>query len=118
MLRSWLAPIALLTCLGSANAQNAAPPNGGVAKLEPAIIQARACIRANLKPAYDSGAYTDDEILEFFRRHCLADYRVGCEHAGFPDMADATFNLFVVQEVSPKQYQRFEDALRRRLGVD
>jgi len=85
-----------------------------VQKLEPIVLQARACVRNNIPAAYQSGAYGSAQVTAFFKARCFGPYSAAFRQLGFSELADSGFAVLVTQEVSPEAWQKALDDLKRR----
>lgn len=83
-----------------------------VQRLEPIVAQARACIRSNIPTAYQSGVYGGDQAIAFFKARCFDPYSAAFRQLGFSELTDSGFNVLVIQEAAPEQWQKVLDDLK------
>lgn len=68
------------------------------AKYQPAILDLRACIRANAPPALIAGVRGIDEAFQYFRAPCYQPFDVKLTQLGAADASAGGFRLIVREE--------------------
>ena len=90
-----------------------AKETANVQRIGPIVAQARACIRSNIPTAYQSGVYGGDQAIAFFKARCFDPYSAAVRQLGFGEF-DSGFDVLVIQEIAPEQWQRALDNITSR----
>jgi hypothetical protein len=93
--RAIFSVIAMATmCSASALSQ----PSGDDGKFNPAILDLRACVRANAPPAYLEGTRTVEDAIAYLRPRCMGSFAIALEQLGAGDAAAGGFRVVVRDE--------------------
>jgi Sel1 repeat len=98
----------------SATSQRIDKPMDDLGELERIVRQAQACIRGNIPAAYQSGAYGNQQVTSFFKVRCFGPYSAAFRQLGLSDVVEPGFDLLVMQEVAPEQWQRALEDISKR----
>jgi hypothetical protein len=98
-----------------APAQHApAGPSADTARmLEAVTMQARGCVRSHIVSAYQAGVYGWEQAVAYFKANCGAAFLQAWRNAGQEGLGQMGFELLVIQEIKPEEWQKTVDRYNR-----
>jgi hypothetical protein len=109
---------ALTARADSGNGDATVSPHEKERMFDALAMQVRSCIRSNIVSAYQAGVYGRVQAIAYFKAVCGSAYLQAWEHDRPGMLGQLAFEILVIQETAPDEWQRAVDKFSHAVEHD